>query len=357
MKKSYIKKSWILSAMLMAAMGSSTNGQGLEGIVVEKYYISNANDQSVNSTGGVLPVGSVTYRVYADLAAGYQFQAVYGDANHELRLETTTLFFNNEDRGAPFPTFSKNFCDDNTVMLDSWVSVGAACANNFGVLKANDDGVATVVNNDGVLQNNDPLMGIPLTQQDGFLAGAPQPVTAVNITALEAMLDAQNDGTNGPLFSTNNGSWASLNGSTGADPLVNHVLLAQITTDGVFSFKLNLQIRNTTTLQVENYVAQNPIGNEILEPTLTYSSTGSAVQSISEPTKINLYPNPTKDHLMVEFRNTDETSYSITDITGAIVNSGKLLGNTGTVDVKDLAPGIYFFRHDTTGAVSKFIKQ
>ena len=356
MKHSYIYKSWVLSSILMVAIASSTIGQGLEGIVVEKYYISNANDQSVNSTGGVLPVGSVTYRVYADLAAGYQFQAVYGDANHELRLQTTTLFFNNEDRGAPFPTFSKNFCDDNTVMLDSWVSVGAACASNFGVLKVNDDGVATVVNNDGVLQNNDPLMGIPLTQQDGFLAGAPQPVTAVNITALETMLDAQNDGTNGPLFSTNNGSWASLNGSTGADPLVNHVLLAQITTDGVFSFKLNLQIRNATTLQVENYVAQNPVGNEILEPTLTYSSTGSSVESISNATRINLYPNPTDGQLMVEFRNTEETQYSILDITGSTVITGTLTNVTDMIDVNGLAPGSYFFRHDLSGTVSKFIK-
>ncbi|MFM7079386.1 MAG: hypothetical protein ACKOYC_06305, partial [Bacteroidota bacterium] len=86
MKQSYFKKSWVLTAALTVAMASFANAQGLEGIVVEKYYISNANDQSVNSLGGVLPVGSVTYRVYADLAASYQFQAVYGDANHELRL-------------------------------------------------------------------------------------------------------------------------------------------------------------------------------------------------------------------------------------------------------------------------------
>ncbi|MFM7900967.1 MAG: hypothetical protein ACKPAD_03180 [Bacteroidota bacterium] len=111
-----MKKHLSVLILVLAMFGISkpSFAQGLEGIVVEKYYISNANDASVNSTGGVLPVGSVTYRVFADLAPGYQFQAVYGDANHELRLETTTLFFNNEDRGAPFPTFSKNFCDDNT---------------------------------------------------------------------------------------------------------------------------------------------------------------------------------------------------------------------------------------------------
>ena len=343
-------------ASTMFGISKSSFAQGLEGIVVEKYYISNANDATVNSIGGVLPVGSVTYRIFADLAPGYQFQAVYGDANHELRLETSTLFFNNEDRGAPFPTFSKNFCDDNTVLLDSWISVGAACASNYGVLKVNDDGVATVVNNDGVLQNNDPLMGVPLTQQDGFIAGTPQPVTAVNVTALETMLDAQNDGTNGPLFSTNNGSWASLNGSTGVDPLLNHVLLAQITTDGTFSFKLNLQIRNATTLQVENYVAQNPIGNELLEPTLTYSSTGSSITNIVNQPRLNIYPNPATDLLWLELRNTDEAEYFINDLTGNIVASGEIASGNTSVDISELAQGSYFIRLSNSTTVSKFIK-
>lgn len=347
---------FIVMAMLVIA-GKTSIAQGLEGVVVEKYYISNANDATVNSVGGVLPVGSVTYRVYADLAPGFQFQAVYGDANHELRLQTTTLFFNNEDRGAPFPTFSKSFCDDNTVMLDSWISVGAACASNYGVLKTNDDGVATVVNNDGVLQNNDPLMGVPLTQQDGFITGTPQPVTAVNISGLEAMLDAQNDGTNGPLYSTNNGSWASLNGSTGADPLVNHVLLAQITTDGVFSFQLNLQIRNTNTLQVENYVAQNPVGNEIFEPTLTYSSTGSSVQTVaSTDVRLNVFPNPAADQLWVELRNASDAAYSIVDLSGSSVIEGQIVSGIATVDISDLAQGSYFIRLNDTGVVRKFIK-
>lgn len=340
----------------LLAISNPSLAQGLEGIVVEKYYISNANDATVNGTGGVLPVGSITYRVFADLATGYQFQAVYGDANHELRLETTTLFFNNEDRGAPFPTFSKNFCDDNTVMLDSWISVGAACASNYGVLKANDDGVATVINNDGVLQNNDPLMGIPLTQQDGFISGTPQPVTAVNVTALEAMLDAQNDGTNGPLFTTNNGSWASLNGSSGVDPLLNHVLLAQITTDGTFSFKLNLQIRNASTLQVENYVAQNPIGNEILEPTLTFSSTGSSIENVVNQPRLNLYPNPATEMLWLELRNTSAAEYYISDITGNIVHTGELAGGKNSVDISRLAQGSYFIMLSNGTAVSKFIK-
>ncbi|MBK6639737.1 MAG: hypothetical protein IPG39_00075 [Bacteroidetes bacterium] len=70
----------------------AVNSQGLENVIVEKYYISDANDATVNATGGVLPVGSVTYRVYLDLLPDYIFQAAYGDGNHECRIETTTLF-------------------------------------------------------------------------------------------------------------------------------------------------------------------------------------------------------------------------------------------------------------------------
>src|SRR5436190_1343744 len=91
---------------------------GLEGIVVEKYYVSDANDTTANGTGGVLPVGSITYRIYVDMLPGYKFQAAYGvdvaptnvvsTGDHELRIETTTLFFNNEDRGATTPGFTKN---------------------------------------------------------------------------------------------------------------------------------------------------------------------------------------------------------------------------------------------------------
>ena len=41
--------------------------QGLEGIIVEKYYISNENDKAVDGDGGELPNNSVTYRVYVDM--------------------------------------------------------------------------------------------------------------------------------------------------------------------------------------------------------------------------------------------------------------------------------------------------
>lgn len=297
-------KKILLSLFSLFVLFTAVQAQnGLECVVVEIYYISDANDAAANQDGGVLPVGSVTYRIYADMLPGYRFQAVYGvdtpGAEHECRIETTTLFFNNEDRGATTPNFTKAQAADNTVMLDSWLSVGAACKFNYGILKSMDDGVATVVNNyiPQVLQNNNPLAGIPLTVQDGIIAGngTPEPVTFVGITSEVLVFDNQNDGTNGPVFSTMNGSWAALNGALGPDPVDNKVLIAQITTDGILSFELNIQI-GTPNGGVENYVAKNPVGNEIMLPCLTFNSSSMIGENgQTAGTKMNVYPNPVRD--------------------------------------------------------------
>lgn len=273
-----MKKILLSILLLVNALIYAQNG--LECIVVEKYYVSNANDTTVNDVGGVLPVGSVTYRLYADMLPGYTFQAAYGvdaaptgapgtisSGDHELRIQTSTLFFNNQDRGATSPVFTKLRCADNTVMLDSWLSVGAACVGNYGILKTADDGVANVANGDGVLQNNDAAAGIPLTVQDGLIAGTPGTVTLVGIEDSILVFDNQNDGTNGPLFTTYNGSWACLGGCKGPDTVDNKVLIAQITTDGILTFELNIQI-GTPSGGIQRFVARNPVGNEIMLPCL-----------------------------------------------------------------------------------------
>lgn len=257
----------IILGLSLVIFGTLTYAQnGLENIIVEKYYISNAADAA--GSIGVLPTGSTTYRIYADMLPGYKFQAIYGVAGHQFLLKTSTTFFNNEDRGATTPTFSKSQAADNTVMLDSWFSAGAACTGNFGILKSEDNGVANVVNANGILQNNNPSAGIPLTTQDGIYAGTPQAVTFVGLTTELDVFDATSQF--GNTFSTYNGSVASLNGSTGPIPATNKVLIAQMTTDGCFSFELNLQI-GTPSGGIENYVARDPIGSEILLPGLTYN--------------------------------------------------------------------------------------
>ncbi|MFN9799317.1 MAG: hypothetical protein ACK54P_04800, partial [Bacteroidota bacterium] len=115
---------YLLTIPLMLMLCISGLSQGLEGIIVETYYISNAND-ATDTDGGSLAVGSTTYRIFVDMAPGYEIQAVYGNANHELRIATTTQFFNNVDRGElTGNAINDARVDENTVALDSWLSMG-----------------------------------------------------------------------------------------------------------------------------------------------------------------------------------------------------------------------------------------
>jgi len=357
-------KKHLLLAFAAFATFEAFSQNGLENIIVEKYYISNDNDATVNGSGGILPVGSVTYRIFVDMLPDYKLQAIYGVPGHEMRISTTTLFFNNEDRGATTPTYTKNQAKNNTVMLDSWLSVGAACAGNFGVLKTEDDGAATNVNSDGVLQNSDPNAGIPLTQQDGLLLGTPQPVTTLGLDNIITVFDNQNDGTNGPLFSTSDGVWSALNGATGPTAS-NTVLIAQITTNGILSFELNVQI-GTPAGGVERYVASNPVDAEILFPGLTFTSDSPTKNLFveAEQALFSLFPNPANETLFVKLNSTKNEigRYSIYDIKGKLVTL-KTLGvvNEGqieTIDISQLSKGQYFMDVVLSGKryTEKFIK-
>lgn len=354
-------KNLLLGLSLLCLTGLANAQNGLEQIIVEKYYVSDAADAA--GSIGILPVGSVTYRIYADMLPGYKFQAAYGIPNHELRLETTTTFFNNEDRGGTTASYSKSQAGDNSVMLDSWFSVGKACTNNYGILKSEDDGVSTVVNNDGMLQNNDPSAGIPLTDEDGLIAGTPEAVTFVGFlnTDLDPF-DATSQA--GSLLSTFNASWAALNGAVGPDTIENKVLIAQITTDGTFCFKLNIQI-GTPSLGVENYVESNPTGAEITIPSLNYCSSVSVDEvNSSQPKSFVVYPNPTKNSLVIDFsslKTKNKGFYIIYDVSGKAIRSNKINSihdkTNEVIDVTSLTVGTYFIELTVDGisSLQKFI--
>lgn len=362
----------LMLGLSLVLHGAFAQAQGLEKIIVEKYYISDAND-ATDATGGTLPVGSVTYRIYVDMLPGYKYQALYGIASHELRIATTTLFFNNEDRGATNANaIAKTQLKNNTVMLDSWFSSGAGSAGNFGILKTEDTGFIT--NADSFLQNADPMAGPALTTVDGLVTGTPEAVTFVGLTTELDVFDASNDPLSGAgkLFTTSNGSIASLNGSVGPTA-TNSVLVAQITTDGVLTFELNIQI-GTPTGGVENYVAKNPTGNEMTMADLAYNS--SLVTSVAQTAKIksspdetfttfNSFPNPVSNELTLEFATAKQsiaTSYSIFDIMGNEVFH-KELGRIGEkqlelIDVTSFSSGAYILALTSGGTTSykKIIK-
>lgn len=358
-----MEKAFTLLITILFFSTTLLQAQGLEQIIVEKYYVSNEADKAVDDDGGVLPVGSKTYRVYVDMLPDYIFQAAYGETGHELRIATTTRFFNNEDRGETFPSFGENRLDDNTVMLDSWLSVGGACDDCIGVLKSEDDGVNTIVNGDGVLMNADTCAGIPLTQEDGHVAGSPEPVTTVGISSDIEIFNSSNDSPIPTIFSTTNGAWSSLNGSSGANPTENKVLIGQFTTDGDFSFELNIQIRNEATMVVERYVARNPLNTESLDSTLIFTDTMAidTMPTDSMPTsvvylegideQINIFPNPAQDELSLEIQDgiLREGTYEIFSTTGRRVLTGAInplsfQNQLSKLDIRSLSHGVYVLK-------------
>jgi hypothetical protein len=261
----------LLLALCLSVLGLMANAQsGLESIYVERYYVSDANDATYGSPA--LPVGSVTYRIYADMQPGYKLQSVYGSPQHNLLMNTTGTEFYNCDFASSatgFPTVSTTNTKKNTMMVDSWLTTGGACNGYVGVPKTEDDGVGTFVNSNvpKLLQNNDAQAGIALTTQDGLLAGT---VPTSSSIGLDAVIGVFGDGSaNGNSFLVTNGAWSCLTGASGPFPATsNRVLIAQITTDGIFHFELNIQI-GTPTNGTEKYVSSNPAADEFTIPSLT----------------------------------------------------------------------------------------
>ncbi len=362
----------ILIGVVLLSCAFAARSQGLDSVIVERYYITHAPDSigSDANGGGVLPIGSATYRIYVDMKAGYKFQALYGtqDASqnplHTLLLTSTTPFFNNEDRGDKVPEgITLANTKKNTVMLDSWFSVGATATGQLGVLKTEDtDG--SVGNTDGLLTNNDPAAGIKIMgtgAQDGMKAGTAPSVTFVGLTTELDVFDALS--LQGDTFKTTNGSIAALGGVVGPTA-TNRVLVGQFTTKGQFCWKLNIQIIDTVNSVIENYVAANPTGSEMTHASLVGCKTSGSVVSIKEQATIsgpifNVYPNPVQDVFTMEINaseNNNAGSYTLYTVLGNTVLH-KDLGivkqkRVEKIDMSAFPSGIYVMELSSTDEVS-----
>lgn len=242
---------------------------GLEGIILEKFYISTKEDNCKPELSGHLAPGSITYRIYVDLKPGYTFQAAYGTPNHELYIKSSNLFYNHVEYGAEYPnriplrTYSRN-----TSRLDSWLSAGGAGENQIGVLKTEDDTLNVFKTSGAYLKNYSKKMGISLEVVDGMKEQ--YNLTFPTFYQMDSTIKGLGTITNTNTISTNNGAWASMGkGSQGADSLSNKVLIAQLTTDGKLSYQLNLLI-GTPDGKSEKYVAHNPIEGEFTHPDLYF---------------------------------------------------------------------------------------
>lgn len=259
---------WILTSL------SSSGQTGLEGILVEKYYITGGGDSLCGDSTGCIPTGSTTYRIYVDMAPVYRLQAIFGVADHELRIATTTRFYNCPVAdGISANDMHPNQLTAGYALLDSWLSVGAAALDYQAIPKVTDDTVPSLVlsNKHGLLRNNNPEAGIPLTEKDGMRFLKLQPT--VNYFNMEQDLRIfehryANEVTG--LLRTTDGAWASYGGTVGPQP-ENKVLIAQLTTDGILTFELNIQLA-VPGGGTEKFVARNPGNGESVHPALVYTS-------------------------------------------------------------------------------------
>lgn len=253
------------TAIFASLLTSDSKAQGLENVIVETYYVSDVSDASIPGLSAV-PEGSVTYRMFVDLKPGYNLQSVYGDPGHEMVLRTGTHFYNDPMYGHYIANLIMDrLLPGQALMLDSWISTGAASQQRYGVLKSDDDTLYTIVNfsRPPVMQANHPQAGIPVSLHDGIMVGdtLPPRVSQIGLDSLLNVLYKQNIPLQGYEFRTSNGGWGCLGGAQGVDPEKNHVLIGQFTTNGDFYFEFNIQI-GSAEHGVEQYVARNPTGNE-----------------------------------------------------------------------------------------------
>lgn len=253
--------------------------QGLQNVVVEKYYISDAND-ATDTDGGFLQEGSTTYRVFLDMGEGYKLRALFGDSLHPFTIASTAVLFNNADRGEVFGHDIPNTrLDENTVALDSWLSLGDASDLHTGAQETDDSDGSIVggTNNDGgsasvpggLLVNNAVDAGLPLTDRDGLLPGTGQPPPGFIFLG---------DDPDSALFDENLvNAYSTMNmvaqapagiAGYGAD---NRILIAQITTAGDLSFALNVELLDSLG-NVVRYVANDDtlLANETAYGLLNY---------------------------------------------------------------------------------------
>lgn len=259
----------------------------LEGVFVETYYVSDSLDAG-DTTGGNIQAGSVTYRVFLDLVPGSRLLAIYGDNTHPFMISSTRSFFNNVDGSSFGYQIPKVSYESNTVALDSYLTLGGTgfqgLKKYYGVPKHQDDDGSFIggMNNDGgsemteggLLVNEDPQAGIPLTLTDGMdtLNLSVSDWFSFGVVDFMSGSDSTIFGTEriDSLFESDN-FILQCEGVFGVNPDSNMVLVAQLTTIGDLSFNLNAQIldANGDTL---NYVSTNEIGtsNEIFAAFLNY---------------------------------------------------------------------------------------
>jgi len=256
--------------------------------------VSDAYD-ATDIDGGGVPEGSTTYRIYLDLKPGTVLKRIYGDADHPFSVSSTEMFFNNVLDGQ---TFAKDFIRgrylENTVALDTWLTLGQTARQGtkyfYGIPKdqdtdgsfvggTNNDGGSALVSS-GLLINEDPSCGIPLTVADGMdtLNSAPNNWFNSGVLDFVSGADTTIFGSLVPQNSFESTIFElSCSGVQGTVADSNQVIIAQLTTLGELAFKINITVEELVNgiPTLVNYVSADTLlgENERFNAYLSYPYT------------------------------------------------------------------------------------
>ncbi len=245
---------------ILIASSLKTNAQ-IDSLIVEEYYISDANDVSfvfpplIDAT---LEEGSTTYRIYIDLSEGSKLVGIYGTADHPISIKSTENFFN-------FPLFGTSlgykyndqFLRFGTIALDTWLTIGYATQSKVGILKI-EDGDGSIIggaNSLNKLNNNATSDGLPLTTHDGYSIPATINSSFVDHGIAEILNPVFGQETKGKDFNSTNFLLQNVSGVLG-DPVHNRILIGQFTTKGDLEFELNVIVFDKDNKKLR-YVATN----------------------------------------------------------------------------------------------------
>lgn len=277
--------------MLLCFLFANESFAQLENIRLETYYISDAND-ATDEYGGELPEGSVTYRIYVDLAPDARLKAIYADENHRLWFKSSAPFFNHVEDGVSFGhDQNRNRYDEGTIPLDTWLALGQiskpfSAGAYFGIPKemdndgsfvggANNDGGSMEIP-DGLLANDNADAGIPLTDQDGITLIDELPEDWLDFGFLDALsgTDSSIFGAIEPQMEFESNQSVLRNSGTKGVGANNEVLIAQLTTKGELEFEINLEVEYLLNGEwvTAKYVStdNNLASDEVLYPLLKY---------------------------------------------------------------------------------------
>jgi predicted lipoprotein with Yx(FWY)xxD motif len=318
---------------------------GLEGIIVEEYYVTDAADAAIVSGIQGPPEGSVVYRVYVDLAPGWRLQQIIGNIPNPIEVSTTTGFYNPPTGAATADAINAALFGLGATPLDSYVSFGVGGPNGF---TGTFSGVLKVEDTDGSIYASDPRFQNtvePINVVDGLLA-----INGTSAAFLDnaAPKDFVTVNGGGSYLAPNNG-WFNLSGAQGPTA-ENKILIGQFTTDGEFSFKINVQAFDSNNPTVsELYTHTVPVdfngAPSFIEPTLTFPQSDTA--GCTQEGACNFNPGATvdDDSCIVPEENCTACNSSndgldlIDDDNDGVCNADEVLGCTelGACNFNDLA--------------------